>query len=433
MALKPFSVVGEALHFSTRRFETVMRVAALPISLLLIFNMAATFLYLSVANNRIITFADVARAGVSWSQATQLAGRAAQSGLGAGSTKIWMIYVALLLINAILVASFMAPLIRYSGLGERPRPGVLRAPFGADQVRFILAGVLSVLIFGLVVYAPINVALIAITGFITQAMTVPYARFPDAASLHTIDIIPGAEAYGLRFFHQYEVWGAGAAIVSALVIALLILHLRPKGPDRTAGVGLFGRALGVTGGVIFYLAACLFLYVNAIKVLDGMATMAGGQPLAGALSPDMLGIVLFFSAVIAFAGFFSLRLFPYAGIAVCRRSMSFKGAFKATRRHDILRLALAFVVLGVILFGAEILLIWLGGGAAYAVFGYLATAVESYARLIGGADSGKWVFPFFGWLWAVTGVLFTIIWTAFTYGVTAGLWGRLYRESVADQ
>jgi hypothetical protein len=432
MALRPFSVVGEALHFSTRRFETVMRVSALPISLLLIFNMAATFLYLSVANNRVITFADVARAGVSWAQATRLAGRAAQSGLNAGSTEVWMIYGALLLINAILVASFMAPLIRYAGLGEKPGPGVLRAPFGADQVRFVLAGVLSVLVFGLVVYAPINVALIAIAGFITQAMTVPYARFPETASLHTIDIIPGAEAFGLRFFHQYQVWGVGAALVSALVIALLILHLRPKGPDRTAGVGFPARALSVTGGVIVYLIVCLFLYVNAVKFLAGLSAMAGGQPNPGALSPDALGVILFFSAVIAFAGFFSLRLFPYAGIAVCRRSMSLKGAFRATRRHDILRLALAFVVLGVILFGVEILLIWLGGGAAFAVFGYLASAVESYARLIGGADAGKWVFPFFGWLWAVTGVLFTIIWTAFTYGVSAGLWGRLYRESVAD-
>jgi len=432
MSLRPFSVVGEALQCSTRRFETVMRLSAYPISLLLIFNMAATFLYLSVANNRVITFADVARAGVSWAQATRLAGRAAQSGLNAGSTEIWTIYVALLIINAILVSSFMAPLIRYSGLGEKPRPGFLRAPFGVDQLRFILAGVLSILIFGLVVYAPINVAMFAIAGFITQAMTVPYARFPDAASLHTVDIIPGAEAFGLRFFHQYQVWGVGAAVVSAIVIALLIMHLRPKGPDRNSGIGLAGRALSVTGGVIVYLTACLFLYVNAVKFLDGLSTMTGGQSLAGALSPDMLGIVLFFSAVIAFAGFFSLRLFPYAGIAVCRRSMSFKGAFKATRRHDILRLALAFVILGVILFGAEILLIWLGGGAAFAVFGYLATAVESYARLIGGSDAGAWVFPFFGWLWAATGVLFTIIWTGFTYGVTAGLWGRLYRESVAD-
>ncbi len=429
MALKPFSIVGEALQFSTRRFETVMRVSSLPLVLLLIFNMVATFGYLSVANHRIITFTDVAGAGASWAQATQISTRAAQSGLASLSREVWAIYIASAVINAILVSSFMAPLIRYAGLGEKPARGLLRVPFGWDQIRFLLAGFLSVLIFLLIVYAPISLATLNIIGFISQAMTVPYAQFPDAGSLHTIDIIAGAEAFGRRWFHQYEVWGAAAAAIAAIVIALFILHLRPRREDRTTGIGLLGRTLGVTGGVGVFLALCLFLYVTIVRAVSDLLVAAGGQKLAGVLTTDSLGIALFASAVLAFAGFFSLRLYPYAGVAVCRRSMAFSGAFKVTRRYDILRLALAFIVLGAVLFGAEILLVWLGGGAAFAVVGYLAAAVESYMRLITGGEGGGWVFPFFGWLWAVIGILFTLMWTAFTYGVSAGLWGRLYRES----
>lgn len=429
MALKPFSVVGEALQFSTRRFETVMRVSMTPLSLLLIFNMAATFGYLSVANGRIITFSDIAAAGASWGQVSKLAGRAAQQGLAEASSEMFLIFIASAVINAILVSSFMAPLIRYSGLGEKPAPGILRIPFGFDQIRYLIAGFLSFLIFMLVVYAPISFATLNVIGFISQAMTTPYAQFPDAASLHTIDVIAGAEAFGMRWFHQYQVWGAAAAAISAIVIGLFILHVRPRSEDKTAGIGLLGRTLGVVSGVGIFLALCLFLYVTAIRTVNGMLKAAGGQEIAGALSMDALGMTLFAAAALAFAGFFSLRLFPYAGSVVCRRSMSFSGAFKVTRRYDVLRLALAFVVLGVILFGAQILLVWLGGGAAFAVVGYLAAAVESYVRLVSGGEGGEWVFPFFGWLWAVIGILFTLMWTAFTYGVTAGLWGRLYRES----
>lgn len=432
MALKPFSVVGEALQFSTRRFETVMRVAALPLVLLLVFNMAATFGYLSIANKRIVTFADVAAAGATWGQATQLAARAAQSGLASMSKEVWTIYLASAVVNAIIVASFMAPLVRYAGLGERPAPGLLRLPFGLDQIRFLMAGFLSLLIFLLVVYAPIGFATFSIIGFISQAMTVPYAQFPDALSLHTIDVIAGADAFGVRWFHQYQVWGAAAAAAAAILVALFILHVRPRREDRTAGIGLLGRTLGVTASVGAFIAICLVAYINIVRLINGMLEASGGQKLANALTMDQLGIVAFASIALALAGFFSLRLFPYAGVAVCRRSMGFSGAFKATRRFDILRLALAFVVLGVVLFGAEILLVWLGGGAAYAVVGNLAAAVESYMRLIGGGEGGAWVYPLFGALWAAIGVVFTLLWTAFTYGVSAGLWGRLYRESAAS-
>ena len=431
MAVRPFSVVGDALQFSTRRFETVMRVAALPLTLLLIFNMAATFGYLSIANGRVITFTDVAAAGVSWGQATQIAARAAQSGLASMSKEIWTIYLASGVVNAILVASFMAPLVRFAGLGERPAPGLLRLPFGLDQLRFLMAGILSFLIFLLVVYAPISIATFSVIGFISQAMTVPYASFPDAESLHTIDVVAGADAFGVRWLHQYQVWGAAAAAGAAILIALLILHVRPRREDRTAGIGLLGRTLGVVAGVIAFVAICLYAYVTIMRLFNGAAAAAGGQALAGALSMDGLAMAAFVSVALALAGFFSLRLYPYAGVAVCRRSMSFKGAFRVTRRYDVLRLALAFVLLGVILFGAEILLVWLGGGAAFAVVGYLAAAVESYMRLISGGEGGAWVYPLFGALWAAIGVIFTVLWTAFTYGVSAGLWGRLYRESAA--
>jgi uncharacterized membrane protein len=429
MGLKPFSVAGEALQFAMRRYETVLRTATLPLALLLVFNMAAAFGYLSVANDRIITFKDVANAGLSWAQTAQIASNAAAKGLTNSSAPIWTIYGASLLVNAILIASFMAPLIRYAGLGEKPAPGLIRVPFGADQFRFLLAGVLSTLIFLLVVYAPISIATFSILGFMTEAMKTPFASFPDPESLHTIEIVMGAKAFGMRWVHQYQIWGAAAAGVAAIVIALMILHVRPRKQDRTAGIGFLGRVLGVTAGVAAYLATAGFLYVLMVRLFSQLLMFFGLAPLKGAVTPDILSLVLFGAAAIAFAGFFSLQMYPYPAVAVCRRSMAIAGTLRVTRRHDLVRLALAFVLLGVVLYGAQFLLVWLGVNSAYNVIATIAFAVESYLRVFLGPDGAGWVLPFFGWVWAVIGIFITVLWTAFTYGVSAGLWGRLYRES----
>lgn len=420
MALRAFSVVGEALQFSSRRFETVLRVAALPIVLLLIFNMAAAFGYLSVANDRLITFKDVAAAGVSWAQATKLAGSAATQGLMASSVEAWSIYVASLVVNLVLVSAVMAPLIRYAGLGEKPARGVLRIDFGPDQLRFIGASALSLLLSALVIYAPIGAATFIIIGLISTAASTPYAHFPQADSLHTIDLISGREALSMRgglWLYDYGYWGAATLLVAALLAVVLILHLRPRAEDRMAGIGFPGRALGVVAGLGAFLALAAMLAMR-------FSALGGAAP-----PPQALPVVLFAAAAIAAAAFLNLRLYPYAGVAVCRKSMGLGGTLLVTRRFDVFRLGLAFALLGLLMFLMQVLLVWLGGGSAYAVLGYLAAAVRSYVRLVSGGEGGDWVFPFFGWLWAVIGIVFTVLWTAFTYGVSAGLWGRLYRES----
>lgn len=426
MALRAFSIAGEALNFPVRRFETVLRVTALPLVLLVVFNMAAIFAYLSLAAERVITFKDVADAGMRWGQVAAVGAMAAQEGLMSGSTSFLVVYVASVVIQAILIASFMAPLIRYAGLGEKPAPGVIRAPFGPDQLRYILAGVLSALVFALVVYAPISLAVAAVIGFIGTAMTVTYARFPDPESLHTIDLVPGADAFGLRWFHHYQVWGVAAFLMTLALIVLLILHVRPRKDDKTAGIGFLGRSLGVTTGVALFMALTGFLSMRGAAMMSASAVAAGGEPVA--LSLDALATVLFFAPAIAIALFFGLRLFPYVGVAVCRRSMAFSNALKVTRRFDVFRLGVTFLLLGVVLFGAQIM-IAIVMNSALSVVNVFYQATASYFNLVGGEDSGGWILPFYIWLWAMIGIVVMLLWAAFTYGVTAGLWGRLYREA----
>lgn len=415
-ALNIFSVAAEALNFGWRRFGTILRVGAMPLALMLILNMAAVFLWLTLAYGKHISFTDVVAAGASWGQVVALSTQAQAQGLAANSGAAWTLWLASLGVNLILFASFMAPLTRYAGLGEKPAPGFIRAPFGPDQIRFLAAGTLSTIVFVAVAYAPITVATLSIIQFMATAMTTPFASFPDPDSLHTVDVIFGADRFGVRWLYGWQVWGAAAALAGLFLVALLFGHVAPRREDRRAGIGLLGRALGVSAGVTAYLALVAWGYYSLFK-------KAAPSPLALA---DGLSGVLFMAGAAAVLLFAGLRLYPYAGVAVCRRSMAIAGSLRVTRRHNLFRLFAVFVLVGALLFGAQILInitFSLLIGVIGAVFG----AAESAARL-GGAEGG-WAARSAALAIGASGIAANALWALFTYGVSAGLMGRLYRES----
>ncbi|HBK93326.1 MAG TPA: hypothetical protein DDZ68_16830 [Parvularcula sp.] len=414
MPLNVFSIAGEALNFGWRRFETILRAGWLPLTLILVFNMASVFLWLSLAYGEAITFTDVAASGARWPQVIALAQQKAAEQAGAGPALA--LQAGSLIVTAMLVASFMAPLIRYAGLGERPARGLLRAPFGPDQIRFLAAGALSSVVFALAVYAPVTMMTTAVLGFMGTAMTTPYATFPDADSLHTAQIILGADRFGVRWLYGWQVWSLAAAAFAALLISVVFGHVAPRAEDRKAGIGPLGRGLGTVLAFAAFFGAAAWLYAQApgVAALDATA------------KADGLSGVLFAVAAGAFAAFVGLRLFPYAGVAVCRRSMAIAGSLRVTRRFNLFRLLAVFGLLAAVLAGAQLLLVFLTGQVGAALTGVIAAA-QGAARLEGGDANDALRAGI--WLWAAGGVVANALWTLFTYGVTAGLMGRLYRES----
>lgn len=414
MRLNVFSIAGEALNFGWRRFETILRVGWLPLSLIFIFNMASVFLLLSLAYGEAITFTDVAASGARWAEVIALA--QAKAAEGAGSGAVLLLHAGGVLVTAMLVASFMAPLVRYAGLGERPAPGFIRAPFGPDQIRFLAAGAVASVVFAVAVYAPVSFTTLAILEFMGTAMTTPYASFPDPDSLHTAQIVMGTERFGVRWIYGWQVWGVAAAAFATILFVAILAHVAPRAEDKRAGIGFLGRALGVGAGVAAVFAAAAFVYSAWVKIAPGDA-MSRADGLAG---------VLFVVAALGFAAFIGLRLFPYAGVAACRRSMAIAGSLRVTRRYNLFRLLAVFALLGVVLAGAQLLLAFLTGQVGSALVGVI-VAAQGAARL-GGGDEGAALRAGL-WLWAFGGVVANALWALFTYGVTAGLLGRLYRES----
>ncbi|MEZ5895083.1 MAG: hypothetical protein R3C51_01665 [Parvularculaceae bacterium] len=415
MKLSIFSVAGEALHFGARRMETIMRVAWLPVALLLIVNMAAAFSYLSVSAGRLITFSDLA-SGQNFATVEAYAKQAAGAGLSAGSTGMWIIAVASAIINAILIASFMAPLIRYAGLGEKPAPGVLRLPFGPDQIRFILAGIVSFLISALVIYAPIAVATYFIISAITRALTMAYASFPDESSLHTVEIVQGAEVLARRgslWMYEYGYWGVAAIALIVVLLAAMLVHFRRRRDGRSA----LGRG--------FTVFAAVAAFVGAFSLIGVLSAPQGASP------RGVLALSVFGASALALAAYANLRLYAYSGIAVCRRSFEPAGMLAVTRGGNIFRLFFVLVMLGLLLFLAEILLSVFGIDWIILMFSALGAAVASYTGLFNNGEAAAWVAPLFAALVAGVQIAFTMFWLFYTYGVSAGLLGRLYRESEA--
>lgn len=416
MKLGVFSVVGEALNFGARRMETIMRVAWLPVVLILVLQMATVFTYLSVIGERIISFADVS----TYTQAQRLLARYLEIGLETKPAQMAAVGLSSAAIEMILIASFMAPLIRLAGLGEQPAPGVVRLAFGPDQLRYIASSILSILVMAAFIFGPMAAAAFFTVKYILQAIAeIRYADFPNPESLHTINIITAQEV----FFDMPDLWPLSTALplaITALFLVgfwlLLVAHFHPKNRGGAAG-----RPANPALRAIFTLVG---MGLFGGLVWAGLFNVLGA---AGSGYEHILAIVALVLMIVYYA---QLRITPYIGVAVCRRSLAPGPTLKVTRGFGIFHLLLALMMLGALLYCVQLLINSVAFPAIGATVNMLFQATDVYARFVSGGEGGGWVRPFFIALWNGLKILANIFWAFFAYGVSAGLLGRLYRESM---
>ncbi len=448
MGLRIFSVMGDALHFGGRRMETIARVAWLPLVLSMIAGMVAVFAMASVIAGQLITFADIP----SFASAQQQVGRYAARGFQNSPIAMWTITLASLAAQGILTASFMAPLIRYAGLGEKPAPGVLHAPFGPDELRFVVSSLFGTLFVAVLVFGPLAAATFYTLKYIVAAMSQTMASFPDPASLHTIEIQTvgeAAAASGQRWLYTRGIPLTAAAPVAIVFWLFLFFHFAPKNRPHAPAVGrTVLRALTTFAIAVLLLATAYFFFAEyVISEFRGNVTFLGALAgMLGIAKVDASGVVqgldftmkspaarvLFFGVASFFVmNYISLRLFAYPGVAVCRKSLALGNTLAVTRGWNILRL---FVII-TFLFGllSVIQVFFLNGLVLQyllpRVVGLLYQATAVSTKLVNSGVTAEWVLPLFVWIWNITKILVNILWSFFSFGVTAGLYGRLYRES----
>lgn len=431
MGLRIFPIVGEALNFGGRRMATIMRVAWLPVALSLIVNMASVFAYLSVIAGRLITFSDVD----TFLAAQSALARFAAQGWSKNFEAMAAIAAGNIILQAVLIASFMAPLVRYAGLGEKPAPGVIRLAFGPDQIRYIAAGVFSFLFVALLVLAPMVAASIYALKYIVEAMSQTMVSFPDTESLHSIELV----TFGETLVADGAAWIVNLAIPLTVVAPfafvlwiIIFLHFHPR--NRLVGPGAgepFKRALFTLAGVALIAGGAVLALREQIDKYVKSASKYGGKALAD-VSKAPGNAVLFFGVVAyLLVSYFNLRLFAYPGVAVCRKSMSLAHTWRVTRGWDLVRLQIIILFVGAVLFAVQTYVI---NGLFLEhilpmLFGQLYRLTIVSTRLVNSGVSADWVQPVFVWTWNMIKILINVFWAFFFYGVAAGLYGRLYRES----
>ncbi len=451
MGLRIFSIIGEALNFGGRRMETIARVAWLPIVLSLLTNMVAVFGYLSVIVGRVITFEDVPTLFA----AERELGRLAAQGFQTNPEAMWAITLAAVAIQTLLVASFMAPLIRYAGLGEKPAPGAIRAPFGPDQIRFIVSGLAGFLFVSVLVFGPVAAVSYYALSYIADALSQTVATFPDPESLHTIELTTvGASVaeQGMSWVYNHALPAAFVAPFAVLLWLLLFFHFhprnRPAAPER-------GNAI-LRGLATFIITAALLLvgyrFLSSLMVVQFQSStnflgMLSGVASAAKLDLSSLreGVALLLNSpagrLLAFGtvwffllNYLSLRLYPYTGVAVCRKSLALGGTLKLSRGWNILRLWVIVTIISMLLAFIQLYLVnvLLLQVIIPTVWRYLFNLTAISTRLVNSGVTADWVLPTFVWIWNITKIVINLVLSFFSFGVAAGLYGRLYRESEAE-
>jgi hypothetical protein len=428
---KILSIAGYSLSFGLRRMETILRVAWLPVALLLVFSMAEVFVILSIAAGRPLSFGDYP----TFVQATQEL--AMYSGLAWGNNENLMYGVTggFMLVQYILIASFMAPLTRYAGLGEVPSPGAMKLPFGMDQVRFIVGYFLSFLVLPALLAAPIALSAPYVVEAVDAVMKVYYASFPDPESLHTVEIIPAPDyldQQGKLWYYLQGVPLAAAAPLALLFWFVLFRHFRPRDRRGTLG-GATLRALltfGASAGLALFLWQAYISKTPEDFILAMAPTITRFFPEISFEGAKALvtHVLVLLPVVIGLVAYGNLRALPYSGVAVCRRSFSLAGTGRVTRGWKLIWVILALAIVWVFTIVVQAAMN-IGIGFIGSSLNTLLFATQSATRIVNSGETGAWVYPAFVTTWNLILILANILWIFFSYGVFAGLLGRLYRES----
>jgi hypothetical protein len=255
-------VLYEALGFAVTRFSTVLRVAWLPLALLLLLQGIALQLDLEAAPAAGLAAALRTEPGYMYQFLEAV-------------LALSPIHIAFATIAVILHASYMVPLIRYASNGTMPHHGSMHLEFGWRHLKYVGASLLS---FPVIAFAASAVAGYGgdwAGGGLKSALERQRTVFEEG-SLHSVETEPvfgglqGLVASLDQFLMRLGINVSATetvVIVPVLVVAVYLMlrlfALPYLAAAREAGDGYnsFGRSLAVSSGFnIFPLIAVMILF-----------------------------------------------------------------------------------------------------------------------------------------------------------------------------
>jgi len=403
-----------------------MRIAWLPVILILVFNMASIFATLSIAVGRVITFEDTSWAGAQFAYGQLLTNAWTQN----PATMVG-ITAATFFINLILISSFMAPLTRYAASGIKPAPGLFTAGFGSQEVRYAFASTLSGYLPLILIFAPALFTLYYLNKIVSKT----YLSFPRDDSIHTVTPVNL-----LGQFIEGKLWVFGLPVSFWLLIAPLVIlfigliyrHFHPKRritPFSNAEITKPYKRLIIVSvlGLAFLAFGWAFVvgYIPQLQFFRNFLLLDQNTILDKATWPA----VVVFVTLISLISYLTIRLFSYPGHAVMDGTLSLKRPLRTSRGWNLFKIVGLFILFTIITMGVQIVINIVLSQAIIPVLQSLYVAFGANSRVFNSGVTAEWLFPFFVWLLAAVSMLFNIFWMFFSYGALAGLYGRLYVHS----
>ncbi|NHK27479.1 hypothetical protein FF098_006140 [Parvularcula flava] len=224
MRINFYRSVTDAWGFAIHRFSLISRLAWFPILLIILMSLLMPYVLLTILNGRVITITDI-------SLADAAAGIAKQQAL------LWQQHFSTMLalqivsyvFTTLMYASFLVPLLRYSARGIEPSHRSVVLHIGPRHFKFLGATLLTIGSIFLLLWMPVAVSIFFIDSYVAEALNTKYAVFPDADSLHSIQIVSGLES------------GFGFAVLKGIlqviaIVAVLYFSLRFFAVPFFAGV-----------------------------------------------------------------------------------------------------------------------------------------------------------------------------------------------------
>lgn len=324
-------VIYEALGFAMGKFGTALRVAWLPLILLLIVQLVAVRLGFASADTGISTNLRL-EPGYTYKFVESL------------FTNSWP-YMALMGVAVILQASYMVPLIRYAGHGIAPHGGMIHLQFGVRHLKYVLATAASFAGVLILMRLAISLGSQWLYGTVVPVLQTQHTVFEEG-SLHSVETEQVFGALNQVLFQADQFLFRVGIDMSALQTVLAV-------PVLIGGLYLMLRLLALP-----YLAA-------AREPQDGYTSIGRSFALSSGRNIfPLIGIIVVFVLMhIATLAMFWLGLLSYSIVLSGSEAMiaGFEWLTPNGSPTPLIRGALT-IVFGLLLLGASAIIAALNAG-----------------------------------------------------------------------
>lgn len=263
--LSVMGVIYEALGFAVRQYSTVLRVAWLPILLLLIMHVIAMQRGWLIPVDGMLTAVRLEPGYIYKFVEAAIAGKP--------------ILIALMGFAVLMQTSYMVPLIKFAATGAPPHHRSVHLSFGLTHIKYILASIVSFVAIIILARLAISLGMRWIYGTIMPWLKTEHMVFAEG-SLHSVELEPafGSVNAALEAANEFllllgiQTSATDTVLLVVVLVLAVYLLLRflafPYIVAANDGRGNpLGRALALSSGINLFILIAIIIIFSILHVV----------------------------------------------------------------------------------------------------------------------------------------------------------------------